>query len=104
MEGKCFRQDPRRAPGDLEGHGSLGVGKNFVFIFVAAPIKDPEVPIEGWLQIGLFLGHMRASSSARTRSVRRATSRAMASSALARSSSSTLRRPRSWIRRCARRS
>jgi light-harvesting complex I chlorophyll a/b binding protein 1 len=43
MEGKCFRQDPKRAPGDLEGFGFLGVGRNFVFIFEAASIMDPEV-------------------------------------------------------------
>jgi hypothetical protein len=27
IEGKFFRQDPKRAPGDLEGYGFLGVGK-----------------------------------------------------------------------------
>eukprot|EP00972_Heterocapsa_arctica_P000572 84106-Heterocapsa_arctica.AAC.1 len=43
MEGKFFRQDPKRAPGDFEGYGFLGVGKNFIFNFEAASIKDPEV-------------------------------------------------------------
>eukprot|EP00972_Heterocapsa_arctica_P056245 8298621-Heterocapsa_arctica.AAC.1 len=43
MEGKFFRQGPKRAPGDFEGYGFLGVGKNFVLNSEAASIKDPEV-------------------------------------------------------------
>ena len=43
MEGKFFRQDPKRAPGDFEGYGFLGVGKNFIFNFNPATIADPAV-------------------------------------------------------------
>ena len=43
MEGKFFRQDPKRAPGDFEGYGFLGVGRNFIFNFAPATIADPEV-------------------------------------------------------------
>merc|ERR1719198_717696 len=43
MEGQFFRQDPKRAPGDFEGYGFLGVGRNFIFNFAPATIADPEV-------------------------------------------------------------
>jgi hypothetical protein len=63
-----------------------------------------KVPIEGWLQIGLFLGHREGKFFRLIRSVLRGTSRATASLASARTSSSASRRPRSRIRRCAGRS
>mmetsp|Transcript_139596 Transcript_139596/g.197662 ORF Transcript_139596/g.197662 Transcript_139596/m.197662 type:complete len:435 (-) Transcript_139596:67-1371(-) len=42
-EGYFWRQDPKRAPGDYEGYGFLGVGKNFIFNFDPIEFKDPEV-------------------------------------------------------------
>mmetsp|Transcript_58733 Transcript_58733/g.95050 ORF Transcript_58733/g.95050 Transcript_58733/m.95050 type:complete len:449 (+) Transcript_58733:66-1412(+) len=42
MEGFFMRQDPKRPPGDFENHGFLGIGKNFLFNFEPATIKDPE--------------------------------------------------------------
>jgi len=41
MEGKFFRQDALRAPGDFEDIGFLGIGRNFIFNFEPAEIKDP---------------------------------------------------------------
>ncbi|CAK9041372.1 Fucoxanthin-chlorophyll a-c binding protein E [Durusdinium trenchii] len=43
MEGYFWRQDAKRAPGDYEGYGFLGVGKNFIFNFEPIEFKDPEV-------------------------------------------------------------
>ncbi|CAJ1361640.1 unnamed protein product [Effrenium voratum] len=43
MEGYFWRQDPKRAPGDYEGYGFLGVGRNFIFNFEPIEFKDPEV-------------------------------------------------------------
>ncbi|CAL1138046.1 unnamed protein product [Cladocopium goreaui] len=42
-EGYFWRQDPKRAPGDYEGYGFLGAGKNFIFNFDPIEFKDPEV-------------------------------------------------------------
>ncbi|CAL1148385.1 unnamed protein product [Cladocopium goreaui] len=42
-EGYFWRQDPKRAPGDYEGYGFLGAGKNFIFNFEPIEFKDPEV-------------------------------------------------------------
>jgi len=42
-EGYFWRQDPKRAPGDYEGYGFLGVGKNFIFNFDPILFQDPEV-------------------------------------------------------------
>mmetsp|Transcript_24239 Transcript_24239/g.50288 ORF Transcript_24239/g.50288 Transcript_24239/m.50288 type:complete len:211 (+) Transcript_24239:2-634(+) len=42
-EGYFWRQDPKRAPGDYEGYGFLGAGKNFIFNFHPIEFKDPEV-------------------------------------------------------------
>jgi len=43
MEGYFWRQDPKRAPGDYDGYGFLGVGKNFIFNFEPIEFKDAEV-------------------------------------------------------------
>merc|ERR1712190_34228 len=40
-EGFFWRQDPKRAPGDYEGYGFLGIGNNFIFSFAAPTIADP---------------------------------------------------------------
>ena len=40
MEGYFWRQDPKRAPGDYEGYGFLGVGKNFIFNFDPIEFKE----------------------------------------------------------------
>jgi hypothetical protein len=40
-EGYFWRQDPKRAPGDYEGYGFLGIGNNFIFSF-APPTFDAE--------------------------------------------------------------
>jgi len=42
MEGFFMRQDPKRAPGDFENHGFLGIGKNFLFNFEPPTISNPE--------------------------------------------------------------
>jgi len=42
-EGQFFRQDPKRAPGDFENYGFLGVGKNFIFNFDPIEFPDAEV-------------------------------------------------------------
>ncbi|CAK9077649.1 unnamed protein product [Durusdinium trenchii] len=42
-EGYFWRQDAKRAPGDYEGYGFLGVGKNFIFNFEPIIFKDAEV-------------------------------------------------------------
>ncbi|CAE7497079.1 FCPE, partial [Symbiodinium pilosum] len=42
-EGYFWRQDSKRAPGDYEGYGFLGVGKNFIFNFDPIEFQDPEV-------------------------------------------------------------
>merc|ERR1712054_271235 len=41
-EGFFFRQDAKRAPGDFENYGFLGIGKNFIFSFDPPSISDPE--------------------------------------------------------------
>ncbi|CAK9094647.1 unnamed protein product [Durusdinium trenchii] len=43
MEGYFWRQDPKRAPGDYEGYGFLGTGKNFIFNFEPIEFKDDQV-------------------------------------------------------------
>merc|ERR1719197_1619273 len=40
-EGYFWRQDPKRAPGDYEGYGFLGIGSNFIFSFTP-PTFDAE--------------------------------------------------------------
>jgi len=42
-EGYFWRQDPKRAPGDYEGYGFLGAGKNFIFNFDPIEFQDPQV-------------------------------------------------------------
>merc|ERR1712137_301087 len=42
-EGKFFKQERDRAPGDFEGYGFLGIGKNFVLNFEPVTFPDPEV-------------------------------------------------------------
>jgi len=42
-EGKFFKQERDRAPGDFEGYGFLGIGKNFVLNFDPVEFSDPEV-------------------------------------------------------------
>jgi len=42
-EGKFFKQERDRAPGDFEGYGFLGIGKNFVLNFEPVTFSDPEV-------------------------------------------------------------
>ncbi|CAE8702294.1 unnamed protein product [Polarella glacialis] len=42
FEGFFMRQDAKRAPGDFENFGFLGIGKGFIFNFEPATIKDPE--------------------------------------------------------------
>eukprot|EP00930_Biecheleria_cincta_P012903 TRINITY_DN1176_c0_g1_i1.p1 TRINITY_DN1176_c0_g1~~TRINITY_DN1176_c0_g1_i1.p1 ORF type:complete len:465 (-),score=104.89 TRINITY_DN1176_c0_g1_i1:11-1372(-) len=42
-EGQFFRQDPKRAPGDFENYGFLGVGKNFIFNFDPIEFQDADV-------------------------------------------------------------
>eukprot|EP00435_Cladocopium_sp_Y103_P072964 s114_g41.t3 len=42
-EGYFWRQNPKRAPGDYEGYGFLGAGKNFIFNFEPILFQDPEV-------------------------------------------------------------
>jgi len=42
-EGFFWRQDAKRAPGDYEGYGFLGVGKNFIFNFEPILFKDETV-------------------------------------------------------------
>jgi len=42
-EGYFWRQDPKRAPGDYEGYGFLGVGKNFIVNVDPIRFQDPEV-------------------------------------------------------------
>ncbi|CAE7797739.1 FCPF [Symbiodinium necroappetens] len=42
-EGYFWRQDPKRAPGDYEGYGFLGVGKNFIVNVDPIEFQDAEV-------------------------------------------------------------
>ncbi|CAE7399259.1 FCPE [Symbiodinium natans] len=42
-EGYFWRQDPKRAPGDYEGYGFLGVGKNFIINVDPIEFQDSEV-------------------------------------------------------------
>eukprot|EP00913_Durusdinium_trenchii_P025830 g24242.t1 len=42
-KGYFWRQDPKRAPGDYEGYGFLGAGKNFIFNFDPIEFQDPQV-------------------------------------------------------------
>jgi len=39
-EGFFWRQDPKRAPGDYEGYGFLGIGSNFIFSFTPPTFDD----------------------------------------------------------------
>merc|ERR1712113_897248 len=42
-EGKFFKQEKDRAPGDFENYGFLGIGKNFILNFDPVTFSDPEV-------------------------------------------------------------